>query len=161
MKCCKDIQAQLADFAVGALQERDRAEIERHLSGCPACRRELHALQQVGTVLDALPPEEAPAGLWDAIRRDIEAPESEPVRVPWWETLFPAQWPRLAYAGLAATAIVAVALLMTVSRLTPAEDDETQDFIQRHGMLAWNDPLSDKASLGVMLARSQMGREIQ
>ncbi|MCX6898235.1 MAG: zf-HC2 domain-containing protein [Verrucomicrobia bacterium] len=161
MKPCKDIQNQLADFAVGVLVERERAEVERHFQECPTCQRELSALQRTGAVLDALEPEEAPAGLWQSIRREIETPKQEPAHAPWWEMLFPAQWPRLAYAGLAATAILAVALLVTVSRLSPAEDDETQDFLQRHGMLAWNDPLSDKAALGVMLGRSGAGREMQ
>ncbi|OHE79837.1 MAG: hypothetical protein A2107_04265 [Verrucomicrobia bacterium GWF2_62_7] len=161
MKPCKDIQTQLADFAVGALAERERAEVESHLQECPTCQRELRALRQAGAVLDALEPEEAPADLWQSIRREIETPKQEPAHAPWWEVLFPARWPRLAYAGLAATAILVAALLMTVSRLSPAEDDETQDFLQRHGMLAWNDPLSDKAALGVMLGRSEVGREIQ
>jgi len=161
MKSCKDIQSQLADFAVGALQEQEIAEVERHLQECPACRRELGALQRTGTLLNVLEPEEAPADLWQSIRRDIEAPKPEPACAPWWEALFPARWPRLAYAGLGATAILAVALLVTVSRLSPAEDDETQDFILRHGMLAWNDPLSDKAALGVMLGQSEAGREMQ
>ena len=160
MKSCKEIQSQLADFAVGALQEPERAEIAGHLQKCPACQRELRALQRVGTVLDALPPEEATAGLWESIRREIKAPKPEPARAPWWEMFLPPRWPRLAYAGLAATAIVAVALLATVSRLSREEDDDTQDFLQRHGILAWNDPLSDKAALGAMLGRSEAERKI-
>ncbi|MBI5686121.1 MAG: zf-HC2 domain-containing protein [Verrucomicrobia bacterium] len=161
MKSCKDIQSQLAGFAVGAFQEPECAEIERHLRDCPACHRELRALQRTGALLDATEPEDAPADLWLSIRRDIEAPKPVPARAPWWEMLFPARWPRLAYAGLAATAVIAVALLMTVSRLSPVGDDETQDFIVRHGLLAWNDPLSDKAALGVMLGRGEAGREMQ
>ncbi|MCX6910823.1 MAG: zf-HC2 domain-containing protein [Verrucomicrobia bacterium] len=161
MKSCKDIQAQLADFTVGALHEQERAEIERHLQGCAACQRELSVLRRTGSLLDATEPEEAPADLWQSIRREIEHPNQEPARALWWETLFPSRWPRLAYAGLAATAVVAVALVMTFSRLSPAGDDETQDFILRHGMLAWNDPLSDKAALGVMLGRSETERKTQ
>ena len=161
MKSCKDIQSQLADFAVGALREQEIVEIGRHLQECPVCQRELGALRRIGSLLDVTEPEEAPADLWQSIRREIETPRQEPARAAWWETLFPARWPRLAYAGLAATAVVAVALVMTFSRLSTAEDDETQDFILRHGMLAWNDPLSDKAALGVLLGRSEVGREMQ
>ncbi len=161
MKSCKDIQTQLADFAVGALQEPERVEIERHLQTCAACQWELSALQRAGTLLDATEPEDAPANLWQSIRRDIEAPKPEPARVPWWEALFPARWPRLAYAGLAATAVAMVALIVTISQPVPTQDDETQDFLVHHSMLAWNDPLSDKAALGVMLGRSEAGREMQ
>lgn len=161
MKSCKDIQTQLADFAVGALQEQERVEIERHLQTCAACQRELSALQRAGALLDATEPEDAPADLWQSIRRDIEAPKLESARVSWWETLFPRRWPRLAYAGLAATAVLAAALILTISRPLPTEDDETQDFLLRHGMLAWNDPLSDKAALGVMLGRGENEQGLQ
>jgi anti-sigma factor RsiW len=161
MKPCKDIQARLADFTVGALSEAERAEIEPHLRECAACQRELRALKRVGAALDALPPEEAAAGLWSAIRREIEPPKPAPAGAPWWEMLFPSRWPRLAYAGLAATAVAMVALLMTVSPPLPTEEDETQDFLMHHGMLAWNDPLSDKAALGVILGRIESGQEIQ
>lgn len=161
MKSCKDIQTQLADFTVGALQGPERAEIERHLQECEACQRELRALQRVGTVLDALPPEEATAGLWSAIRREIEAPKPEPLGVAWWKMLFPARWPRLAYAALAATAVAMVALMVTLWQPLPTEDDETQDFLLRHGLLAWNDPLSDKAALGVILGRREREPGIQ
>lgn len=161
MKSCKDIQTQLADFAVGAIHERERTEIEHHLQACAACQQELSALQRTGTLLDATEPEEAPADLWQSIRRDIEAPKPEPARVPWWEALFPARWPRLAYAGLAATAVALVALIVTISQPVPTRDDETQDLLVRHSMLAWNDPLSDKAALGVMLGRRETGREMQ
>ena len=58
MKSCKDIQTQLADFAVGALREPERVEIERHLQTCIACQRELSALQRAGALLDATEPEE-------------------------------------------------------------------------------------------------------
>jgi len=161
MKSCKDIQPQLADFVVGALQEEARAEIERHLHECAACQRELSALQRAGATLGALEMEEAPAGLWQSIRREIEAPKQEPVRAAWWEVLFPARWPRLAYAGVTAMAVLAAALILTVSRPLPTEDDETQDFLLRHGMLAWNDPLSDKAALGVILGRSENEQGLQ
>jgi anti-sigma factor RsiW len=161
MESCKDIQTQLADFAVGALPQPERVEIQRHLQKCEACQRELRALQRVGTVLDALPPEEATEGLWSAIRREIEAPKPEPEGVAWWEMLFPARWPRLVYAALAATAVAMVALIVTLSQPLPTEDDEAQDFLLRHGMLAWNDPLSDKAALGVMLGRNEREQGIQ
>ena len=161
MKFCKDIQSQLADFAVGALEERERMEIKRHLQECPACQRELSALQRTRELLDALEPEEAPADLWQCIRRDIGTPKQEPARAAWWETLLPARWPRLAYAGLAATVVAMVVLIVTISQPLPTQDDEVQDFLVRHSMLAWNDPLSDKAALGVMLGRSEAGREMQ
>jgi anti-sigma factor RsiW len=161
MKSCKDIQVQLADFVVGALPEPERGEIERHLQECGVCQRELSALQRAGAALDALELEEPPTGLWQSICREIEPPKPEPAGAPWWETLLPARWPRLACAGLAATAVAMVALIMTLSPPLPTEDDETQDFLLRHGMLAWNDPLSDKAALGVILGRIESEQEIQ
>ncbi len=158
MKSCQDIQSQLADFVAGALEARERAALESHLQECPVCRHELQALQRVGRLLDVLPPEEATAVSWQSIRRAIEPPEPEPVRARGWAWCLPIRWPRMAYAGLAAAA-AAVALVLFVSYPLADDDDETQDFIQRHSVLAWNDPLSDKAALGAMLGRNEAERK--
>lgn len=153
MNKCDEIKARLADHAVGLLEGRERAEVERHLEGCAACQRELRALQRTGTLLNALPPEEPPPGLWDAVRREIEpAPAREPARAPWWE-LF--RLPRLAYAAAAAAVIVAAIVVFRPQQPLPiTEAAEGADYIERHEMLAWNDPLSDKAALGLIVGRS-------
>lgn len=152
MNMCDEIKARLADHAVGSLEGRERAEMERHLQTCAACQRELRALQRTGALLNALPLEEPPPGMWDAVRREIEpAPAREPVRAPWWG-LF--RLPRLAYATAAAVVIVAAVVVFGPQQPLPiTEAAEGSDYIERHGMLAWNDPLADKAALGLIVGR--------
>jgi len=147
MSNCDQIKARLADHAVGLLEGRERTDVERHLEACAVCQRELRALQRTGALLNALPPEEPPPGLWNAVRREIEAPTREPAGAPWREIF---RLPRLAYAGLAAAAVVAATVMLTQHRPPDAEVEEA-NYIERHEMLAWNDPLSDKAALGLML----------
>jgi len=149
MNPCDEIKTRLADYAVGALEDRERAELERHVAGCAACRRELRALQRTGALVGLLPQEEPPAGLWEAVWREIEAPARERTRVPGWR-VFP--WPRLAAAAVAAAVIVAAVVVFRPQQppaVTGTADGA--DYIERHEMLAWNDPLSDKAARGLML----------
>lgn len=46
---------QLSAYLDEALSDTERAELERHLSGCAECRRELAELREVRTLLRALP----------------------------------------------------------------------------------------------------------
>jgi hypothetical protein len=48
---------QLGAYALGALDEREAAEMAAHIEGCPICRRELVELESVRDLLDDLPPE--------------------------------------------------------------------------------------------------------
>ena len=149
MSNCDQIKARLAEHAVGLLDGRERGDVERHLQACVACQRELRALQRTDALLNALPLEEPPPGLWDAVRQEIKTP----ARAPWWEML---RLPRLAYAGLAA-AIIAIAAVVFMQQRPPAvKEMEEANFIERHEMLAWNDPLSDKAALGLIVGHSAL-----
>ncbi|MCX7826166.1 MAG: zf-HC2 domain-containing protein [Verrucomicrobiae bacterium] len=156
MKSCKDIQAQLADYVVGALTDAQRAEIERHIRDCAACARERLALERTGALLNALRPQETPAQLWDAVRNVIESEQ----RRPWLERLREAfAFPRPAYVAGAAVLALAAGLYLMVLRPPPPAGAETDNYIEQHGLMAWNDPLSDKAALGVMLAQAAAPQE--
>jgi anti-sigma factor RsiW len=152
---CEAVQSKLSEYAVGLLNECERADVQRHLDECDACLREWEALQRVGLMIDAVSLEEAPPRLWESIRSRIEA---EPVRQSLWDVLRWRQFPRLAYAGVLATIVVAIALFLLFQPSKP-RDDESGNFIERHGMLAWNDPLSDKAALGAMVGYSVAAKE--
>ena len=156
MKSCEEIQAQLADYTVGALTSDQRAEIERHVLECVACARELRALERTSTLLSTLRPQEAPAQVWDAVRSAIEAEQPR----PWLERLREAfAFPRLAYIGAAAALVLAVGLYVMPRQQSAETAEETENYVEQHGLMAWNDPLSDKAALGVMLARAATSQE--
>ena len=83
---CDDVREHLADHVLGALPERTEAEVRRHLRGCMACRRELHALEEgVSTFARAAHQVDPPAWLKDRVLTALEEERVEqpaPVRRP-------------------------------------------------------------------------------
>lgn len=95
----------LALLAVGALEEDERVEIERHVSTCERCREESASLSEANAWLTGPGLRSPSPGTWARIERALPAREAAapalPVRIP------RPRWVR--WAGLAA-AIAAVAL---------------------------------------------------
>ncbi len=53
----------LGPFLLGELTVEEERELERHLEGCPGCRRELDLLRQTHDLLRLLAANEPPPGL--------------------------------------------------------------------------------------------------
>jgi anti-sigma factor RsiW len=109
---CRWVRRKLPLLAGGDLLGPERRRAERHLVGCPDCRRVLESLRSALDVLhasaEASPvPAEASAPLWPALERQIR--ES---RRP-----LPAVWPRVltwAAGGLVAASIFVAGALSTL-----------------------------------------------
>jgi len=54
---CREWRESLAAHALGTISERERAALEAHLEGCPACRAELESLAGVARLLPLASPE--------------------------------------------------------------------------------------------------------
>jgi len=110
---CERFRGRFSDYLDGELGERERREVDGHLSGCAQCRAELALLRRtVEAVRNAGAPA-APAGfadrVLDAIRR--ESAPREPIAVAIWGRLVP----------VAAMFLLVVGLLFGVHRtLAPA-----------------------------------------
>jgi len=80
------VREHLADHVLGALPDRTEADVRRHLRGCMACRRELHALEEgVSTFARAAHQVDPPAWLKDRVLTALEEERVEqpaPVRRP-------------------------------------------------------------------------------
>ena len=77
---CDEAREHLADHVLGALPDQTEAEVRRHLRGCMACRRELHALEEgVSTFARAAHQVNPPAWLKDRV---LAALEEERVEQP-------------------------------------------------------------------------------
>jgi hypothetical protein len=80
---CEDARAQLPDFVLGSLEEKDELDLRRHLRGCAACRRELDALRDGSGVFASTLQRPAPPELRDRVM-DVLSEEwkeaSEPER---------------------------------------------------------------------------------
>jgi anti-sigma-K factor RskA len=121
-----EIESLLGAYALDAVDEDERAEVEAHLATCPRCRAEVAAHREVAALM-ANGGVAAPEGLWDRIAEEIspELPSSAPGAAALLAQLpRPARLERRhprAFAGaiaLAAAVLVVVALLsLQVSNL--------------------------------------------
>jgi len=85
----------LASYALGTLEARERSRVDAHLAACDACERRLADYRGVIGVLPlALPAMPPPAAAWTAIQA---AARLRPPRVRRWRTvLYAARWPAVA-----------------------------------------------------------------
>ena len=76
---CREWRESLAAHALGTISERERAALEAHLEGCPACRAELESLAGVAQLLPLANPEHfdtapaPPPALADRVAATIRA----------------------------------------------------------------------------------------
>lgn len=105
----------LALYALNALEGEERANLEKHLAGCAACRGELEQLRGDGALLalstmGPRPPARALQRLMDAVAKEAaastsrakDALETPPARRSWWG------W--LGWAATAAVIVLAASL---------------------------------------------------
>lgn len=69
---CDDCWTLINDVVDETIQPADRAELERHLEECAACRRALADIQQIRLVSRGLPSRRPRADAWQRIARELE-----------------------------------------------------------------------------------------
>jgi len=77
----EEIEELLGVYALDAIEPAERLEIEAHLSGCPRCRAEVAAHQEMAALLGSAGTE-APAGLWEKIATVIAEADQGPANEP-------------------------------------------------------------------------------
>jgi tetratricopeptide (TPR) repeat protein len=103
---CSEAELRLDDFVDGALGEREFQELELHLAGCDACRRQERDLRALLEQASALPRELSPSrDLWPGVAARL-GPRSA-FRFPWRSPALSGWLP----ATLAAAAALAVAFV--------------------------------------------------
>ncbi len=153
---CEKVELILARYVVGALPPWSRIALARHLDQCPPCRRLLDLHHGIAMLVEVLPPQEPPVGLWNAVAHEIghETPGHQPVPTAGFD------WrPKVAVAAAGLALGVAVGQwwsaqpLMTpsgggssIATMAPATP-RIATFVQQHGRLSFNDPLTDQVSL--------------
>lgn len=139
----------LADYDVGLLQGQDAEQLERHLQQCEVCQAELAALRRTVELLKPMKLCDAPVETWQAI-----APRLTPRR-----RLSPArQVKRWAPAFVAAMLI----LVLCWSFMPAVHDSapfvggaDSESYTQVQLAAAWDNPLADKAALGLAMLATQ------
>src|SRR2546430_4797022 len=116
---CQKMETRILAYVDGRLKEGERAEVEKHLEGCAACRLRANEFRAVGDLLDELPMIE-PSGAFNARVHALVAAEPQQ-RKSWFAGLAPS--PRIAFVAL----LLLVATDSPGSRQTPPPAIAGQD----------------------------------
>lgn len=79
------VQKRLVDLLAGECTSSEEIKIRSHLAGCSRCCRELEELQAVDSLLDSLPDEQEPPGLFGKIMSSVEnlaVSPGSPLKIP-------------------------------------------------------------------------------
>ena len=150
---CTRVREGLSGYDYGGPGWWQRRQISRHLSHCRECMAELASLRRAAALLDALPEERAPSGLWERLEEELD----RAVRAPGSRPRSARRVPALVAAGV--TAALAVGLGFRRSHDVPEEPPAASDgrYVRSHLALSIADPLAPGAGLDV-LALGESGK---
>ena len=112
---CERASERLADYAAGTLDAARRADLERHLAGCAACRDELARERTLREVLSSMPRLRCPDRVSETILAEVRrsAPGGRILRFGGWR--------RAAAGAVAAAAVLALLLAGPLGERETAE----------------------------------------
>jgi anti-sigma-K factor RskA len=109
---CEEANDLLALDSVGGLEPSDRADVERHLVTCEACRQRAAQYADVASLLPAaLDQVQPPARLRRNLMAQVYAEASGPAALPWWRRLFDSIPTGRAFTLVGTVAVVAAIVL--------------------------------------------------
>jgi len=116
---CQKMETRILAYVDGRLKEGERAEVDKHLAGCAACRLRVNEFRAVGDLLEELPMIE-PSGAFNARVHALVAAEPQK-RKSWLAWLTPS--PRIAF--VASLLLVATVWLGSQQAPPPPQIAET------------------------------------
>lgn len=149
---CEKCETLLARYLVGNLPFWSRGAVAKHLDACKPCLQRVEAHYRVALLMERLPAEDPPNGLWNRVQNEIGQEAPGHARVPttsrdWRPGLV------VAAAGLAAGVFFGQALngsqpdqastFATMEQASP----QIATFVQHHSRMAADHPLADPVSL--------------
>lgn len=159
---CSQIRDLLPDYSVKILDGRAHREVDAHLAGCPECRAELQAQDDIMGLVEQFGAINPPPGLFNAVRNRIETGDFQRERPAWWAFLFtkPA---RVGAMGMAMAAVAAGLFLPTGNSGAPGPlptfvsggngsvaSGELTRSIRQHAMSAGQGTLTDRVAWEAM-----------
>ena len=119
MMSCTKMESRILAYADGRLKESERADVEKHLAACHACRVRANEFRSVNDLLGELPMIEPSPAFDVRVRARVAA---EPVKQNWWAWMWPS--PRIAFA---ASMLLGAILFVGYRNETPAPPPITPD----------------------------------
>jgi len=142
-----EIEELLGAYALDAVDDEERREIEAHLADDPRARAEVDTHREVATLM-AFGGAPAPAGLWDRIAGAMD--ERTPAPGPELAKVLPARrrrWPTAAVVGAAVAAAAAAAVITVVAVREPAPKRQEAEGVTQVFDQAMADPDSTRVVL--------------
>lgn len=150
MFTCEKCEKIISRYILGALPPWSRIAVTRHLDKCQPCQKVVEGHYRVAMMLDRLPSNDPPVGLWNRISNELEheAPGHQKV-------------PSASYNWRPSVAVAAAGLTAGVflGQFLGAQDQAKPDvaalesspnmaiFVRQHSRMAAEDPLADPVSL--------------
>ncbi len=94
MMSCTKMESRMLAYVDGRLKESERADVEKHLAACHACRVRANEFRSVNELLGEMPMIEPSPAFDVRVRARVAA---EPVKQNWWAWMWPS--PRIAFAA--------------------------------------------------------------
>jgi len=151
---CEKVKKKLNDYITGNLKSRENDIIEKHLSGCLVCTEELALIKEFESTFSAMEPAEPPVELWDNIKNEIGKTKSISARFSLRDYfLFPANpIKRFATAFAFFIIITGAGIFLWESSVPVQESAYSSDYVAEHIFTSYDDPLSDRVALNLILA---------
>ena len=109
-------EEEVGPYLLGALDDSERREFERHLAGCRRCAMDVERLRPVAEALPrSVPQMAAPPGLKHSIMREVEG-DAPRRSLPGFLRSLPSLRPAVALAGAAAALLLGVAVGVVLER---------------------------------------------
>ncbi len=150
---CDDIAPRLPDYALDNLSHDAATAIGEHIEVCDTCRRELALLGQVAMLVERVPLDEPPPGLWSGIAERLPTTPARPASFLW----------RLTVGAATAAAMILLVFFAWVRQ--PAETSalaqvpaEYRSYAQQYFLAESEAPLADHFGSGYLMLTS--GKEI-
>ncbi|RMF95409.1 MAG: zf-HC2 domain-containing protein [Candidatus Schekmanbacteria bacterium] len=151
---CRKIKGKLNDYITGILDFETKRLIEKHLADCPDCSNELSLLKRIESNIKAIGYVEPPSDLWIKIREKIENEEKAFFK-EWYEsiTFFPSiLWKRIAFVFGIVLILFSVGIFIMQDEFGKEETLYPSDYVAEHIIASYNDPLSDRLALNLIIA---------
>jgi len=152
---CEKIKEKLYLYSVGSLSRRLRTKVDRHLSTCPECMKEFKAIEVAIGVVEKLPHEEPPEGMWSRVLLKIREQEERDRGRKWielqqiLELLRSRSIPLITTVAFIILIIGGVYFYEKYSYQTPEKFQ--QSYLTEYVTFSLHDPLADKIALGRMI----------
>ncbi len=118
---CKDFEQDLVLYHYGDCVGADKQRVESHIEGCDGCRQ---FLQELKAFLPAtLAVDEPPASFWQDYSREMRVKLAAADEKPGWIRSLAALFRPWPVPALAAGAIIAISLTMTINKAPQAPSD--------------------------------------